>query len=119
MQGGFKFQVQRVNDDPRVHRLPAAWRSSDICSGARSGDGVQLARHVLPQVGALAQLLVQQPSGDVIGAALPGAVRIGKQDLDREPLHQGADGRTISSPLEEVAFPVTGSGWTASRGLEI
>ena len=83
------------------------------------GAGVQLALYVPRQVGALGQTLAQQPSGDVIGAALPGTVRIGKHHLDREPLYQGVDGRTIASPLEEVAFPVTGYGWTASRGSEI
>jgi hypothetical protein len=57
------------------------------------GDGVQLALHVPPQVGALGQLLVQQP--------------------------KGADGRTIASPLEEVAFPVAGYRWTVSRRSEI
>ena len=83
------------------------------------GDGVQLALHVPPQVGVLGQLLVQQPSGDVIGAALPGTVQIGKKHLDREPLYQGADGGTNASPLEEVTFLMAGYGWTASRGSEI
>jgi hypothetical protein len=32
--GGFKFQVQRVNDGAGAHRLPAAWRSADMLSGA-------------------------------------------------------------------------------------
>jgi hypothetical protein len=26
-QGGFKFQVQRVNNGAGAHRLPEAWRS--------------------------------------------------------------------------------------------
>jgi hypothetical protein len=34
IQGGFKFQVQRVNDDAVAYRLPGAWRSSDIFWGA-------------------------------------------------------------------------------------
>ena len=33
-KGGFKFQVQRVNDDADAYRLPGAWRSSDIFWGA-------------------------------------------------------------------------------------
>ncbi|MBX3318898.1 MAG: ABC transporter substrate-binding protein [Nitrospira sp.] len=32
-QGGFKFQVQRVNDGAIAHRLPAAWQSRDISVG--------------------------------------------------------------------------------------
>ena len=32
--GGFKFQVQRVNTGAMAHRLPGAWRSSDMFSGA-------------------------------------------------------------------------------------
>ena len=27
IQGGFKFQVQRVNDGAGAHRLPGAWQS--------------------------------------------------------------------------------------------
>ena len=27
MEGGFKFQVQRVNDGAVAHRLPGAWQS--------------------------------------------------------------------------------------------
>ena len=34
IRGGFKFQVQRVNDDAGAYRLPRAWRSSDIFVGA-------------------------------------------------------------------------------------
>lgn len=33
-QGGFKFQVQRVNEGAGAHRLPAAWQSRDISVGA-------------------------------------------------------------------------------------
>ena len=49
-------------------------------------DGVQLALRVARQVRALGQVLAQQAVGVLVGAALPGAVRIGKEDLDREPL---------------------------------
>ena len=126
------------------------------------GDGAQLALRVPRQVRALGQVLAQQPIRVFIGAALPQAVRIGKENLDREPLgqalvlghlfaptvrqglpqqrghmpeffrealagtpcirpfppcqedqarrplHQGADGRAIASPLEQVALPVAG-----------
>jgi len=51
-------------------------------------DGVQLALRVARQVRALGQVLAQQAICVFIGAALPGAVRIGKKDLDREPLGQ-------------------------------
>ena len=45
-------------------------------------------------------------------AALSGTPRIrpvhpGQDDQARRPLDQGADGRTIASPFDEVAFPVT------------
>ena len=33
-KGGFKFQVQRVNEGAVPHRLPRAWQSSDIFVGA-------------------------------------------------------------------------------------
>jgi len=32
--GGFKFQVQRVNEGAVAHRLPRVWQSSDIFVGA-------------------------------------------------------------------------------------
>ena len=37
-QGGFKFQVQRVNDGTIAHRLPGAWQNRDTSSGACSTD---------------------------------------------------------------------------------
>ena len=73
-------------------------------------NGVHLTRRVPRRVGALGQVRAQQPCGGVSAAVLPGAVRIGKKHQDREPFHQGADGRIIASPLEEVAFPVPGHG---------
>ena len=50
------------------------------------GDGVQVPLGVARQVRALGQVLAQQPVRVFIGAALPGAIRIGKEDLDGEPL---------------------------------
>ena len=52
------------------------------------GDGVQLVLGVARQVYALGQVLAQQAIGVLVGTVLPGAVRIGKEDLDREPLGQ-------------------------------
>ncbi len=63
----------------------------EIFSGARvqlMGHGVQLTRRVPRQVGALRQGLAPPPVGVLGGAALPRAVWIGKDDLDREPLGQ-------------------------------
>ena len=54
---------------------------------AMSND-IQLALRVPRQVGTLGQVLPQQPVRVLIGASLPRAVRIGKEDLDREPLDQ-------------------------------
>ena len=67
-------------------------------SGARveaMGDGVQRALRVARQVRALRQVLAQQSVRVLIGAALPGAVRIGEDDLARKPLGQ----RLVFSPL--------------------
>ena len=136
-------------------------------------DGVQLALGITRQVCALGQVLAQETMGVLVGAALPGAVRIGKEDLDREPLgqalmfghlfppiigsgfaqwsghmseflrearagtprirplhlgqddqaggpfHQGADGRAIARPLDQVALPVAryGAGSHLGRAL--
>jgi len=51
-------------------------------------NGVQLALRIARQVGALGQVLAQQVIRILVGAALPEAVRIGKEDLDGEPLGQ-------------------------------
>jgi hypothetical protein len=52
------------------------------------GDGVQFALAVARQVRAFGQVLAQQAIRVLVGATLPGAIRIGKVDLDREPLGQ-------------------------------
>jgi hypothetical protein len=52
------------------------------------GNGVQLTLGVSRQVRALGQVLAQQSVGVLIGPALPRAVGIGKEDLDREALGQ-------------------------------
>ena len=68
------------------------WRRKvETCPGARvqvMRDGVQLALRVARQVRALGPVLAQQPVRVVIGPALPRTVRIGKEDLEREPLGQ-------------------------------
>ena len=51
-------------------------------------DGVQLALRVARQVCALGQVLAQQLIGILMGPALPGAVRIGKEHPDGEALGQ-------------------------------
>ena len=51
-------------------------------------NGIQLALRVARPVGSLGPVLAQQPVRVFIGPALPGAVRIGKEDPDREPLSQ-------------------------------
>jgi len=53
-----------------------------------TGEGVQLARGVARQIRPLGQVLAQQPRRVLAGTALPGAMRIGKEDLDLEPLGQ-------------------------------
>ena len=52
------------------------------------GDGIQFTLGVARQVCALGQILTQQPIGVFIGTALPRAVRIVKEDLERKPLGQ-------------------------------
>ena len=39
MEGGFKFQVQRVKEGAGARRLPGGWQISGIFVGACSGDG--------------------------------------------------------------------------------
>ena len=52
------------------------------------GDGVQLVVGVARQVNALGAGTGATAIGVLVGTVLPGAVRIGKEDLDREPLGQ-------------------------------
>ena len=52
------------------------------------GDGVQLALGITGQVRTLGQVLAQQAIGVFVGATLPRRMRIGKEDLEREPLRQ-------------------------------
>jgi len=164
--GGFKFQVQRVNNGAVRHRLPGAWQSADIfvdaCSGrgrwrstraactptsrcpwAGTGaaahwcfrwchfatgctdrqrtPGSRTARQALklghlfpPIVGqGFAQRSRHMP--ELLREALSGTPRIrpvhpGQDDQACRSLHQGADGRAIPCPLDQVAFPLAGHG---------
>ena len=72
------------------------------------GDGVQLALGVARQVRALGQVLAQQAIRVLVGAALPGAVRIGKEDLDREPLGQFLVFGHLFSSIVRQGFPQQG-----------
>ena len=73
--GGIKFQVQRVHDGAIAQRLPGASQSRDIFVARVEAmrDGVQLVLRVPRQVGALRQILTQEPIGVFIGPALPAA----------------------------------------------
>jgi len=52
------------------------------------GDGVQLALCVARQIRPLGQILAQQPIGVLVGASLPGTMRIRKEDADGQSLGQ-------------------------------
>ena len=62
-------------------------------------DGVQLTLGVARQIRALGQLLTQQISGKLMGPALPGAMRIGKEELDRDPLGQALAFGHLFAPI--------------------
>ncbi len=86
-------------------------RKVETFSGARVqpiGNGVQLALGVRRQIRALRQVLAQQALGILIGAALPGAVRIGKEDLDRKPLGQLLVLGHLFAPIIGQRFPQWG-----------
>jgi hypothetical protein len=106
MEGGFKFQVQRVNEGAGAPRLPGAWRSRDISLGGCSADE----RWRSIQVGC-------SPTGPCpwastgaetvrvfINAALPGAIRIGKEDLDSEPHGQALVLGHLFAPIIRQGF---------------
>ena len=68
-------------------------------------DGVQLALRVARQVRPLGQVLAQQPVRVFIGPSLPRAVRIGKEDLDRELLSQLLVLGHLFPPIVGQGFP--------------
>lgn len=51
-------------------------------------NGVSLSLGVARQVRPISQLSTQQAIDILVGPALPGIIRIGKNDLDREPMGQ-------------------------------
>ena len=68
------------------------------------GDGIQLALRVARQVHALRQVLAQQPIRVLVGAALPGAIRTGKEDPDRQPLGQACVLGHLFPPIVRQGF---------------
>jgi len=72
------------------------------------GDGVQLPLGVARQVGPLGQVLAQQAIGILVGPTLPGAVGIGKEDLDRETVRQPLMFRHLFAPIVGQCFPQRG-----------
>ena len=72
------------------------------------GDGIQCTLGVARQVRALGPVLAPQAIRILVGAALPGAVRISKEDLDREPLGQASVlGHRFASIIRQ-GFPQQG-----------
>ena len=71
-----------MNDGTAAQRLPRRGNVQTLTgAGLQSiGDGIQLPLGVERQVGALRQVPVQQPVGILFGPALPGTMRIGKED---------------------------------------
>jgi hypothetical protein len=63
------------------------------------GDGVQVTLRIARQICSLRQILAQEAIGILVGSTLPRAVRIGKEDLDREPLGQALMLRHLFAPL--------------------
>jgi hypothetical protein len=102
-QGGFKFQVQRVNDGAVAHRPPTGWQNRDIpWAGVEPRrKRVQLSLGVAGQAGSFGQVLTQQAMGMLIAPTLPEAVRIGKENLD---------GQTVRQPLmfHHLFAPIVG-----------
>ena len=68
------------------------------------GDGIQLTLGVARQVCPLGEVLAQQPVRVFIGAALPRAVRIGKEDLDCEPFGQALVFGHLFPPIIRQGF---------------
>lgn len=71
-------------------------------------DGVQLALRVAQQVRALGQVLAQQAMRILVDATLPGAVQIGKEYLDREPLGQLLVFGHLFPSIVRQGFPAAG-----------
>jgi len=72
------------------------------------GAGIQFTLGVARQVRALGQVLAQQAIRILVGAALPGAVRSSKEDLDREPLGQAFVLGPLVASIIRQGFPQQG-----------
>ncbi len=72
------------------------------------GDGIQRTLSITGQVRPFGQVLAQQAIGVFVGATLPGAVRLGKEDLDREPLSQLLMLGHLFAPIIRQGFPQCG-----------
>jgi len=66
---------------------------------------VQLALGVAGQVGPFGQVLTQQAIGILVGPTLPGAVWIGKEDLDREAVGEPFVFRHLFTTIVGQRFP--------------
>lgn len=71
-------------------------------------DGVQRALGVRGEICALWQVLAQQAINILVGSALPGAMRIGKEYLDREMVRQPLMLRHLFPPIIGQRFPQWG-----------
>ena len=71
-------------------------------------DGVQFALRVARQVRPLGQVLAQQPIRILVGATLPGAIRIGKEDPDRQSLSQAFVLGPLVPSIVRQGFPQQG-----------
>ena len=73
------------------------------------GDGVEVGLGVRGEVGALGQVLAQQPVGVLVGAALPGAAGVAEVDLDA--------GATVNPACPAISLPWSQvKDWTRWRG---
>ena len=88
-------------------------RRGEVETFARAGiqpmrDGAQLALGVARQIRAIGQVLAQQASGVLMGPALPVAIRIATEELDRELLGQALVFGHLFAPIVSQPFPQRG-----------
>ncbi len=81
------------------------------------GNGIQVALGDQRQVHALGQVFANQAVGVLVGGPLPGAVWIGEEDLDLQPLGQGfMPGLAGSRPSPVLGRRSRSCGHTMGRG---
>ena len=68
------------------------------------GDYIQLPLVVCREIDSLEQVLAQRAIGILVGSALPGAVRIGKEYLDRGEMRQPLKLRHLFAPITGQHF---------------